>query len=173
MPNLFGGGEERDVRVNAAMERRHFKLEKGYLNVDTEAITFTRSGNWAEAAAAPERSARVSVGHAVRMILGIALVITGMAFYAMKGLNSGGEIAFLVATAGAGFGLYKFGNALRDDFARAFRIPYAKVRSMYLDDDGLVIAFIDGRWKEDEVKVHLPEADATWIQTMWKSRNER
>jgi len=38
------------------MDRQHFKLAQGYLNIDAEALTFTRSGNWQEAENAKERS---------------------------------------------------------------------------------------------------------------------
>lgn len=35
------------------MLRRHFELERGYLNIDAHGLAFTRSGNWQHAREAP------------------------------------------------------------------------------------------------------------------------
>lgn len=151
-------------------ERRFFKLPTGYMHVDARGIAFTRSGNWAEATTAKERSSRASVGRIVRIVLGIALVLVGMTFYAMKGLRGNGPMAFVVAAAGAAFGMHKLLTSVKNDFAQSFFIPFSKVRSLSPADDGLRITFVNGAWKEDEVQVVIDPSESEWVRASWESR---
>ena len=151
-------------------ERRYFKLPTGYMHVDGRGIAFTRSGNWEEAVAAKERVSRASVGRIVRVVVGIGLILVGLVFYAMKGLRASTGMAFVIAAAGAAFGVYKLLNSVKDDLAESFAIPFAKVRSLEPTGRGLRIKFVNGGWKEDEVNVQLPEAEATWVQAAWASQ---
>ena len=116
--------------MNGRIERRHFKLKKGYLNVDAEAIAFTRSGNWIEAERTVERRGPVSARHTLRVIIGMVLVGIGTAFAALKGADGGGSAGFVLAAAAGVFGFYKLTTLLQDDFTRSFRIPFAKVRAL-------------------------------------------
>jgi len=156
--------------MNLVAERRFFKLPTGYLHVDDHGLAFTRSGNWEEADKAAERSRRLRAGHLVRVVLGVALIGTGMVFYAMKGLHGGGGTGFTIAAVGAAFGIYKLINRLQDDMAQTFRIPFAKVRSMATAEGRLVVSFVNGAWKEDEARAELPGPDAAWVKAAWESQ---
>jgi hypothetical protein len=155
------------------MERRVIKLPSGYLNVDKAAITFTRSGNWSEAAMVVERRGRVHLGHLVRVALGIAMVGTGMVFYSLISLHLKGGIAFAIAAAGAAWSIYKYINRLKDDMARPFRIPFAKVRALHASEGALIIAFINGKWKEDEVRIKLDVEQARWVVSIWEAHRAK
>ena len=142
------------------------------MHVDDRGIAFTRSGNWKEASKAPERGVRAKVEHVVRVVgmwLGLVLVGNYVVFYAMKGLSRGESVALLIPAAGMAYGIYRFAKKMKDDVSQSFRVPFSKVRSLRVDDGERVIAFINGQWKEDEVKARLPDAEATWVRAVWES----
>ena len=56
------------------MERRHFRLPVGYLNVDEAGLAFTRSGNWEHARKATVWRAPVLPGKVARILSGLLLL---------------------------------------------------------------------------------------------------
>lgn len=156
--------------MSGAFERRYFKLPTGYMHVDEHGLAFTRSGNWSEVAMVKERRTRMPALHLVRVVLGVALVGTGIVFYAVLSLHLKGAIAFVIALAGAAWKIHRYISGLQDDMAQAFRIPFAKVRSVSSVDGRLAVNFVNGAWKEDEVSVMLDPAQAEWVKAVWDSR---
>lgn len=53
------------------MERRHFELDRGYLNLDEHALYFTRSGNWQDALGTPELCRGFSPRRMVHALFGL------------------------------------------------------------------------------------------------------
>lgn len=158
--------------MNPATDRRYFKLPAGYLHVDDSGLALTRSGNWAEAAKAPERTRRVGIARTMRIILGIGLILVGMAFYTAKGLRTGGSMAFVFAAVGAALGVYKLIDKFQNDLGHTFRIPFAKVRSMHWAEGRLEVAFVNGHWKEDRTRIDLMEPDAAWVKDAWRQSRD-
>ena len=159
--------------MNHVTERRIFKLPTGYLHVDGGGLSFTRSGNWSEAATVKERGGLVHAVHLVRVVLGVAMIGTGMVLYALMSLHLKGAMAFTIAVAGAAWSIYRYINRLQDDFTQTFRIPFAKVRSLHSADGRLTITFVNGNWKEDEVKMELDAEQRAWIQSAWDAHRKR
>lgn len=154
-------------------ERRYFKLPTGYLHVDRAGIAFTRSGNWAEAEKAQERRGGVGTGRMIRIVLGIALILVGMTFYAMKGLRASDSMAFVIAAGGAALGIYKLINKLQDDFAQTFRIPFAKVYGMWFKDEEAIITFSNAAFKDDVVRARLGAEDFAFMEAAFRSSGNR
>ncbi len=155
------------------MERRFFQLEEGYLNIDDEALYFTRSGNWQEALSAPERSRTQGPSHAGRRVIGVVLIVLGGMFLLFgrmsRAMDNGSMVLSLAISA---FGVYSLYRAFRHDFSPVHRIPFSKILSV----DGpservLSIRFLNGDGKEDQVALKLPvEAEALVREGFARSR---
>lgn len=155
------------------MERRHFQLPEGYLNIDDEALYFTRSGNWQEALSAPERSRTQGPAHAGRRVIGVVLIVLGGMFLLFgrmsRALDNG---SMVVALAISAFGVYSLYRALRHDFSPVHRIPFSKILSVDGPSEGaFIIRFVNGEGKEDQVVLKLPvEAVPVVLEGFARSR---
>jgi len=152
------------------MERQHFKLEQGYLNIDAEALIFTRSGNWQEANDAKERTAKAVPRRMFRLVFGAALVVVGGLFLSLGEMRSTLNGASIVLAMGlGGLGLFKMYGLLRDDFGRSFRVPFAKVTRLSYVDDHLNIAFLNGAFKEDRLRVKATVDAGLFAEAAWQA----
>ncbi|MBL7940517.1 MAG: hypothetical protein JNL43_14245 [Flavobacteriales bacterium] len=150
------------------MERRHFKLAQGYLNIDADALIFTRSGNWQEAEAAQERSTVQQASQLPRILTGVILVVVGGLFFGLGKLRSatgGGSIVLALGL--AGLGIFKMYQLLNDDFGPVFRIPFAKVQQLKFSDDHLVIDFLDASFKPQHLSVLVTVDAGIYAEGLW------
>jgi len=118
------------------MERRHFELEQGYLNLNVEALMFTRSGNWQDAARTRERKAGAAPGRLARNTVGIMLLLLGGGFFA-GGKLRGSDPFPLFGPVLLGLGICSFFGKVQHDFAPSFRIPFSKVLGLDHRNDPL------------------------------------
>ncbi|MCB9183576.1 MAG: hypothetical protein H6591_06620 [Flavobacteriales bacterium] len=155
------------------MERRYFKLNQGYLNIDAEALMFTRSGNWQEAANTEERTTKLTAGRTLRLTTGIGLILVGGLFLSLGELrHTLREGSFILAIGLGGFGMYKMYQLLNDDMGRSFRIPFAKLTALTCDEEHLDISFLNGAFKEERMRVKAPAEACRFAESAWKdSRN--
>lgn len=155
------------------MQRRYFQLEAGYLNVDEQALYFTRSGNWQEALAARERSAKQGPAHAGRLVIGIVIILIGGLFLLFGHMSGASDAAStLVALALSAFGVFSLYRALRHDFGPVFRVPFSKVIAIEgPTDERLTVRFMNSDAKEDEVSFKAPlEAVPFVLEGLARSR---
>jgi len=153
------------------MERRHFELERGYLNIDADGLAFTRSGNWQHAREAPERSRQQRPRQDMGRILGYLLILSGGLF---SGLMKVGHAAVSVPlTIGLiGLGAFKLYRALRHDLAPEFRIPFPLISELQVADGRLTVHFLNGDMEEDQHSVIAPpEATSMARNALAASRN--
>lgn len=139
------------------MERRHFELDRGYLNIDDEALYFTRSGNWQEAKGTKELTARSRPRKTLHQLFGVALIVIVGAFNLMRSDGHRAE-NLLLSLSTAGLGMLVLYRSLRHDLATAYRIPFSKLRGVETDERNVTILFVDGDWKERAMTVKLPPA---------------
>lgn len=152
------------------MDRQHFKLAQGYLNIDASALIFTRSGNWQEAEGAKERSPKQRAGNLPRIVMGCALVIGGGLFFSLgklRSATSGGSIVLALGL--IGFGIFKMYKLLNDDFGPVFRIPFAKVTRVKYMDDHLTVDFLNAAFKEDQVRVKATLDAGNFAEIAWQA----
>ncbi len=156
------------------MERQHFKLAQGYLNIDEHAVIFTRSGNWQEAEGAKERSPKQRAGQLPRILMGAALVIGGGLFFSLgklRSATSGGSIVLALGL--IGLGIYKMHQLLNDDFGPVFRIPFAKVEQLKFADDRLEIDFLDATFKSRHLSVLVTVDAGIYAGEAWHRSREQ
>ncbi len=155
-----------------SMERQHFKLAQGYLNIDAGALIFTRSGNWQEAEGAKERSPKQRALQLPRILVGTVLVIVGGLFFTLGKLSSatsGGSIVLAIGL--IGLGIYKMYQLLNDDFGPVYRIPFAKVEHLKFVDDHLEIHFLDATLLPRQMSVLVTvDAGIYAVETWHRSR---
>lgn len=154
------------------MERRHFELERGYLNIDEHGLAFTRSGNWQHAREAPERSPRQRPRRDVHQLAGYALMLLGGLF---SGLMKAGrsEVTIPLAIGLIGLGAFKLYRALRHDLAPEFRIPFSKIHELTDADGRLTVRFLDVDLAEDEHCVGAPPEARTMAVDAWNTSRSR
>jgi hypothetical protein len=152
------------------MERRHFKLTLGYLNIDDAALSFSRSGNWKEVEGLKERSGYGGLSRTARVLIGIILVVLGGGFLDLIDLfrdSRADNVVFSLAC--GGLGLYSMFLKIADDMAPSYRIPFAKVLQLTYHGDTLEVRFLDARFKEDRVQVQLAPEAAQFAEAQWQA----
>ena len=149
------------------MERHHFELDRGYLNIDADALYFTRSGNWQEALATPEKSGGLSPRRTLSTLFGMGL-IGARAFFELLHLPTDGPKGLLLTAGLAGLGVLVLYREVRHDLAPSYRIPRSKLLSAGTTERGTTLRFLDGTMKERTVTVKLPpgalDVLATWLK---------
>ncbi|MBL8002516.1 MAG: hypothetical protein JNL05_11185 [Flavobacteriales bacterium] len=139
------------------MERRHFELERGYLNIDADGLYLTRSGNWQEALSAPERTVRRKASRGLYLLFGAVLIgIRALFELSHLGPATANKVMFGLGLAGAGllFTLQRF----RHDLAPTYRIPFSKVRSLEGGEGRITVHLINGDHREEQVVIEAPPA---------------
>lgn len=154
------------------MLRRHFELERGYLNIDEHGLAFTRSGNWQHAREAPERMRRQRPRRDVHQLAGYALMLLGGLF---SGLMKAGrsEVTITLAVGLIGLGAFKLYQALRHDLAEKFRIPFSRIHELIDADGRLTIRFMNGDLAEDEHAVSAPPEARALAMDAWNASRTR
>jgi len=154
------------------MERRHFELERGYLNIDGEALYFTRSGNWQEALGTKELSGSHTPRRTLHVIFGF-LLIGARAFFDLLDLPSRGPEGLLLTAGLAGLGVLVLYHTLRHDLAPAYRIPWSKLSSAASEGQGTVLRWQDGDGKDRTRLVRLPTDAVEMIHAGFRGMDER
>lgn len=128
------------------MERRFFELEQGYLNVNDQALYFTRSGNWQNALASPERTDTQAPGRTFRFFFGLALMAWGATFEIFQFLRSG-PANFTLMAGLLGLGLFAIYRSLRHDLVTDHHIPLRKVLGVDYEGKRITLRYLDGTEK--------------------------
>ena len=154
------------------MQRRHFELERGYLNIDDEALYFTRSGNWQEAKATQELTAKARPGKTLHQLFGVALMLVAGAFNLLRS-DDHGPVNLLFSIGVAGLGMRVLYHALRHDLAPNFRIPWSKLVSATSEGQGTLLRWQDGDGKDRTRRIRLPRDAEELIHARLHSKAAR
>lgn len=139
------------------MERRHFELEQGYLHVDDECLSFTRSGNWQEVANSLEQGEGSSPRTGRLLVGGLLVVLGGGGLALMKAASTGASILTLGIV---GLGIIRMYTALQHDFAPSFRIPFNKIVQLEYEEGNLRIVFLNAAHKQLDLQKRVPAVAA-------------
>ena len=122
-----------------------FKYEFGFVNVDSENLYLTNTGNWSETKNLTEKNKKVSNKNDRKSssITGfIILVFCVFAFMIYKIYISGKlGISLILLTVGGG---YKFYQYLKTEIGAKFKIPLEKITELNINEKSAEIKFVDG-----------------------------
>ena len=122
-----------------------FKYEFGYVNIDSENLFLTNSGNWSETKNLTEKTKKVSDKNDNKSssIIGfIIIVFCVFAFMIYKSFISGKiGLTLIFITIGGG---YKFYQYLKTEIGAKFRIPLEKITEINVLEKSVEIKFFDG-----------------------------
>jgi len=132
-----------------------FKYEFGYVNIDSENLYLTNSGNWSETTDLKEKTRQVANKNDTKSssILGFIIVILGLlGFLIVKNLISGKVgITLIVVAVGGGYKLYDY---LKSEIGAKFKIPRTKISEIKENGtNGIEIIFINGEGNTDSYKL--------------------
>ncbi|WP_330443416.1 hypothetical protein [Flavobacterium sp. C4GT6] len=135
------------------MEKQYFKYDTGYVNIDSENLYLTNSGNWQEARELKEKSQKTKRQNSSRIAgnnLFLFIVFGGLTLGAFYMLNKAGDFNILdFSTVGStvkrlgllaaiGFVIYKY---FAPELGKRYRIPLSKIESVEYWERGVRINF--------------------------------
>ena len=135
------------------MEKQYFKYGTGYVNIDSENLYLTNSGNWQEALELKEKSPKTKRQNNSRIAgnnLFLFIVFGGLTLGAFYMLNKASDFNILdFSTVGAtvkrlgllaaiGFVIYKY---FAPELGKRYRIPMSKIESVEYWERGVRINF--------------------------------
>ena len=122
-----------------------FKYEFGYVNIDSENLFLTNSGNWSETKNLPEKTKTISDKNDNKSssIIGfIIIVFCVFAFMIYKSFISGKiGLTLIFLTIGGGYRFYLY---LKTEIGAKFRIPIEKITEIDILEKSVEIKFFDG-----------------------------
>ncbi|MBL7952907.1 MAG: hypothetical protein JNM62_14450 [Flavobacteriales bacterium] len=150
-------------------ERRYFPLEQGYFHVDDECLSFTRSGNWQEVHNTLEQGEGSSPRKGRLIVGGLLVLLGGAGLTLMKASSTGASILTFGLL---GLGILRMYNALRHDFAPAFRIPYSKIIVLEYREGHLRIVFFNAVNEQLELAKRMSEEAAGYALERFTASRE-
>lgn len=147
-----------------------FKYKYGFINIDTENIFFTNTGNWSETKDLQEKG--IQQQNKLRMfrmkIIPFALIIVVVALF-LTNANNGkvyaGLIMGLLALA------YSARNYLKSEIGSKFKLPIAKILNITINTSTADISFIDGEGNPTEEKLENLDKKGIKLLTQLKEIN--
>ena len=122
-----------------------FKYEFGFINVDSENLYLTNTGNWSETKILVEKTKKGSKTNGAKgtsITVFIIFVFCVIAFTIYKSFITGKlGVAFILLTVGGG---YKFYQYLKTEIGAKFKIPLEKITEFSIFENSAKIKFIDG-----------------------------
>ena len=132
-----------------------FKYEFGYVNIDSENLYLTNTGNWSETKDLTEKTKQVANKNDNKSssTLGFLIIILGLlGFLIFKSLVNG-KVGFtlILITLGGGYKLYEY---LKTEIGAKFKIPLTKITEIKKKKKSIEIIFINGEGNKDIYNLH-------------------
>jgi hypothetical protein len=131
-----------------------FKYEFGYVNIDSENLYLTNSGNWSETKNLSEKTKKSSKKDDTRSssVLGFLIIVFLIfVFMIYKNMVSGKVGLTLIGTTVVGG--YKLYEYLKTEIGAKFKIPLSKISEIKLSEQNAEIFFLDSEGKTDNYKL--------------------
>lgn len=135
-----------------------FKYEFGYVNIDSENLYLTNTGNWSETKTLTEKTKKVAKQNDNKSSLMIGFIVIALfllGYLNFKSVLSGGvALTLIVITI---FGSYKLYEYLKTEIGAKFKIPREKISEISVNDRSIEIFFVNGEGNNDSYKLHRVE----------------
>lgn len=135
-----------------------FKYEFGYVNIDSQNIYFTSSGNWSETKNLKEKSKEVERKHHIKSSKHVLfLILTGLvlSFILFKSIDNGKVSLTLILLIPVGG--YKLYNYLKTEIGTNHKIPLAKINEIKIKNNSAEIIFLNSENSSDYYNLTLVE----------------
>jgi len=129
----------------------YYKYDSGYLNIDSENLYITSSGNWQEARGLSEKNSTSVNANNLRItkMKGFVYTVFGAIasfIIAMVEKNKMVSIGVLVGLAALAYYVL---NYFKGEFGKQYKIPLKKIERIEPYANGLRISFLNGENKPD------------------------
>lgn len=124
--------------------KHYFKYDSGYLNIDSNNLYLTNSGNWQEVRGLHEKSrstARQNNARINQMKGFVYIVIGGLVVFALKTYESRGLMVGVFT--GAALLAWKVFDYFKSDFGKQYKVPIVKITAIEKYEKGLKISFLN------------------------------
>ncbi len=154
---------------NSDSEIRHFfKYEYGYINIDSENIYLTHTGNWSETVNMEAKNNKTIQKSTKRKwwILSCIIIGSGLIylFHFLEILSVGKSIILILFIPLNCLPLYKY---MRSELGQKFLIPIKNITSIENENSGLRINFRNEVFEDDTVYLEYPRGlDKEFLQQL-------
>ncbi|WP_432672958.1 hypothetical protein [Flavobacterium sp. SM2513] len=132
-----------------------FKYEFGYVNIDSENLYLTNSGNWSEIIDLQEQTKQITHENDRKSSLTLGFIIVVVCFFGFllyKNYIAGKVGILLIAvTVGLGYKMYAY---LKTEIGAKFKIPLVKITNITEIGQNVEISFINGDGDSVVYKLH-------------------
>ena len=132
-----------------------FKYEFGYVNIDSENLYLTNTGNWSETKDLQEKTKKADNENDNKssLMIGFIIVVVGFfTFLIFKSFISGKiGLTLITITVLGGYKLYEY---LKTEIGSKFKIPINKISEIKETGKSIEIIFTNGEGKMDNYKIH-------------------
>lgn len=147
-----------------------FKYEFGYVNIDSESIYLTNTGNWSETKNLEEKTKKIDTENDNKSSLMIGFILVTVcifAFLMFKSFISGKTGLTLISILLVGG--YKLYEYLKTEIGAKFKIPISKVSEIKESEKNIEIIFTNGEGKIDTYKLYQVDTKGFLIMSNLKS----
>ena len=148
-----------------------FKYNYGFVNIDSENLYLTNTGNWSETKGLEEKGKqKISKVKKYRLQLFFAIVFIISIFLYFKKLTD--DKFSLIALIGFPIGLYQLYKYFKTDYGLRFKLPISKILKIEIVSNNVYINFLD--FNKNEVNYYLEKVDRKGIDVfnLMKSKIE-
>lgn len=148
-----------------------FSHKYGCVNLDSNTIYFTNSGNWSETKELKEKSRKVDNTNHWNNLWTYGFVIIAIVFFLFiifaQFINGKLKISFLVLLLGLGYKMYEY---MKNDLGPNFKIPINKIKKIVIQDAQFTILFVNGELRETSHQLMGLDAKGINILTVLQSK---
>lgn len=123
-----------------------FKYKYGFVNIDTENLYFTNTGNWSETKDLKEKGIQKQNSfRQYRMkIIPFILILIAVFLLIFRSDNNDIRFSFIFGILALAFGAYKY---LKTEIGEKFKLPISKIETITFVGETATITFQDGEGK--------------------------
>lgn len=144
--------------------REWFKYEFGFVNLDTNNLYLTNTGNWHEIEKLNEKSDKTNTkgdNKRNRIIGYLFLVVCLFGFLFFKNILTGRvSISLIILITAGGYKVYQY---MKTEIGPKFKIPIEKISDIKIDHKNVQIVFLNGKNIEDCHKISFIEMKGVHI----------
>ncbi|AUC74509.1 hypothetical protein [Olleya sp. Bg11-27] len=147
-----------------------FKYEFGYVNIDSEYLYLTNTGNWSEISSLNEKAKRIANKNdnkSSRILFFLIVIACFFGFLLYKNILSGKvSLTLIFLTVFGGYKLYEY---MKTEIGWKFKIPIKKITEIKTNDRNIELVFLNGENISDFHK--LNRIDEKGIDIINKLKN--